>query len=537
MVDRLIEKLMADGLPTESEFADLKELLRCAGRPDMESRSRFVFLGDFVDRGYKSLETFLLLLCFKVGFKDRVFLLRGNHESRQITQVYGFYEECVAKYGGVEVWQQVTETFDYLPLSAVADGSVFCVHGGISPSAPTMDHIRALDRRQEVPHDGVMCDLLWGDPEEGVQGWAENQRGAGWLFGEDAVRRWHHVNRTELICRSHQLVHEGYRWMFGETLVTVWSAPNYSYRCGNSAAILEIDEFMQKKFKVFQAAPNPAADRCCPSGPLPELAAPPAKSFRRRIPADWLARKALAIETTGGTIRRSLLERCLFDRSSLTPENAQLLGQYERSGRLEPSSQRVVALSAIRAFKHTSAATERCSRAADEVRTSAATHHAAFPLVAIVASWPSSSSSPPPPLELVGLEGGGRAASVRVAGTGAVRSVPVRVVLCCQCAAEAHGAFEAPWAHFDGRASQAPSAVPTLSRQLAAALEQVEKFAASAQCGVDPAELAPLRERLAAGIAYLGAAQRSKRSHKAQAASPQSSCSSVAPTPVAQWPP
>lgn len=98
-------------------------------------------------------------------YPDRITLIRGNHESRQITQVYGFYDECLRKYGSITVWRYCTEIFDYLSLSAIIDGKIFCVHGGLSPSIQTLDQIRTIDRKQEVPHDGPMCDLLWSDPE------------------------------------------------------------------------------------------------------------------------------------------------------------------------------------------------------------------------------------------------------------------------------------------------------------------------------------------------------------------------------------
>jgi serine/threonine-protein phosphatase 4 catalytic subunit len=233
------------------QFYDLKELFKVGGEcPE----TNYLFLGDFVDRGFYSVETLLLLLALKVRYPNRITLIRGNHESRQITQVYGFYDECLRKYGSVNVWRYCTEIFDYMSLAALIENRIFCVHGGLSPSVNTLDEIRAIDRRQEVPHDGAMCDLMWSDPEE-LDGWALSPRGAGYLFGATVVSHFNRQNDVDLICRAHQLVMEGYKHMFNNSLVTVWSAPNYCYRCGNVAAILELDEHMSQNFKIFDAAP------------------------------------------------------------------------------------------------------------------------------------------------------------------------------------------------------------------------------------------------------------------------------------------
>lgn len=214
--------------------------------------TQYLFLGDFVDRGFYSLESLLLLLALKVRYPDRIALIRGNHESRQITTVYGFYDECVRKYGSVNVWRYCCEVFDYLALGAIVGGAVFCIHGGLSPDIDTVDQIRVIDRKQEVPHEGGMCDLLWLDPED-VQGWAILPRGAGFLFGNNEVRQFLHRNDVSLIARAHQLVMEGYKEMFDGGLVTVWLAPNYCYRCGNIALVLTITDDLERHYKVFEA--------------------------------------------------------------------------------------------------------------------------------------------------------------------------------------------------------------------------------------------------------------------------------------------
>jgi len=231
------------------QFWDLLELFRTGGAMP---NTKYIFLGDYVDRGYYSLETFTLLLLYKALYPDRIILLRGNHESRQITQVYGFYDECTQKYGKANAWVYCCQVFDLLPLAAVIDNRVFCVHGGLSPEITTIDQISTIQRNQEIPQQGAFCDLMWADPEE-VDGWTDSSRGAGWLFGESVAKEFCHLNGLELICRAHQLVQDGYKYMFDEALVTVWSAPNYCGRCGNLAAILVFDENMKREFKIFEA--------------------------------------------------------------------------------------------------------------------------------------------------------------------------------------------------------------------------------------------------------------------------------------------
>ncbi|CAK7224877.1 sporulation-induced protein [Sporothrix curviconia] len=233
--------------------------------------TRFVFLGDFVDRGYFSLETFTLLMCLKAKYPDRIVLVRGNHESRQITQVYGFYEECQQKYGNASVWKACCQVFDFLVLAAIVDGTVLCVHGGLSPEIRTIDQIRVVARAQEIPHEGAFCDLVWSDPED-IEAWAVSPRGAGWLFGDKVAHEFNHVNCLKTIARAHQLVNEGYKFHFPEkSVVTVWSAPNYCYRCGNVASIMTVDNNLESKFRIFSAVPD-------------ELRHTP---FNRRGPSDY----------------------------------------------------------------------------------------------------------------------------------------------------------------------------------------------------------------------------------------------------------
>ena len=230
------------------QFYDLTNIFKIGGKiPD----KKYLFLGDYVDRGYNSVETLEYLLCLKLKYPDYITLLRGNHESRQICFSYGFYEEVTRKYGNANPWKFFNQVFDYLPLAAIIEGKIFCVHGGLSPKICYIDQIRLINRVQEIPHEGPFSDLMWSDPDE-VDGWQISSRGAGFLFGDKVVDEFNQLNDINLICRAHQLVNEGYKFWFDEKLVTVWSAPNYCYRCGNLASILVFEKKNKKKeFKMI----------------------------------------------------------------------------------------------------------------------------------------------------------------------------------------------------------------------------------------------------------------------------------------------
>ncbi|OIR57809.1 MAG: serine/threonine-protein phosphatase PP2A catalytic subunit [Amphiamblys sp. WSBS2006] len=234
------------------QFQDLREIFQITGPvPD----TSYLFLGDYVDRGYNSVECICLLLTYKIAFPSKIALLRGNHDSRQITQVYGFYDECMAKYGTSRVWRLLTDLFDYLPITALIDNEVFCVHGGLSPDITEISGVSSINRVVEIPHDGPMCDLLWSDPDE-KPGWNLSPRGAGYFFGPDVTREFNHRNNTKLIARAHQLVMNGYSFAHNNEVVTLFSAPNYCYRCGNMAAVMELDQGSVSRLTQYDSAPN-----------------------------------------------------------------------------------------------------------------------------------------------------------------------------------------------------------------------------------------------------------------------------------------
>lgn len=255
------------------QFPDLLNLFDLAGLPDApENRYNFVFLGDLVDRGFHSVEVLTFLLIVKAKLPDRITLIRGNHESRRVSTTYGFYDECVRKFGTPDVWRQCTELFDLLPISALIEGNMLCVHGGLSPDIRSLHNIQLIPRFQEIPETGPLSDLVWSDPED-IPGWAISTRGAGYLFGPSVLREFMHRNDLTFVARAHQLVQEGYRYYFGEKqLCTVWSAPNYCYRCNNLASVLQINEDHSRRYLVFKEVEFQQADMV--HNPLPREPSP-----------------------------------------------------------------------------------------------------------------------------------------------------------------------------------------------------------------------------------------------------------------------
>jgi serine/threonine-protein phosphatase PPG1 len=240
------------------QFYDLLEIFKIGGYPP---NTNYLFLGDYVDRGYHSIETITLLIVLKLKYPSRITLIRGNHESRQITTNYGFYTECVTKYGAdSKVWSIFTDLFDFLVLSAIVDNTLFCVHGGLSPNVQTIESISVIDRFKEIPHDGPMADLMWSDPDIELLNFRISSRGAGYQFGINVVNKFLRVNGFEKIFRAHQLCNDGFQVFWKGKVNTVWSAPNYCYRCGNKASILEVFDDSKNpesfRFNVFDASPD-----------------------------------------------------------------------------------------------------------------------------------------------------------------------------------------------------------------------------------------------------------------------------------------
>lgn len=219
---------------------------------------KYVFMGDYVDRGRFSLDTFIYLAAHKVKYPKQFFLLRGNHECRTVNAAYGFYSETLQNFGHSGIWLLCNEIFDLLPLAAVIDNKIFSVHGGLSPRITLIDSINMFDRQIDLPTSGPFADLVWSDPDADCTEWRPNVRGAGWMFGKRQVDAFCHQNKIQLITRSHQLAMNGFQSYFNDKLYTVWSAPNYMYRAGNKATVMKIEPDSGKFYSLtyFEACPN-----------------------------------------------------------------------------------------------------------------------------------------------------------------------------------------------------------------------------------------------------------------------------------------
>jgi serine/threonine-protein phosphatase PP1 catalytic subunit len=234
---------------THGQYQDLLRLFDVCKFPP---RTNYLFLGDYVDRGGQSIETICLLFAFKISYPENFFMLRGNHECSYINRQFGFYDECIASYD-VSLWRMFCDVFSCLPVAAVIDDKIFCVHGGISPSLTDLDQIRNIERPLEIPEDGLLCDLLWADPDPEAEDWDVNDRGTSYVFGasvlDDFLRRF----GFDLVCRAHQAVMDGYDFPFEKCqgIVTVFSVPNYCYEFQNKGAVLQVAESLACSFIVL----------------------------------------------------------------------------------------------------------------------------------------------------------------------------------------------------------------------------------------------------------------------------------------------
>ncbi|ORZ02891.1 Metallo-dependent phosphatase [Syncephalastrum racemosum] len=239
------------------QYTDLIRLFTMCGTPPS---ANYLFLGDYVDRGKQSLETILLLLCYKIKYPENFFLLRGNHECANVTRVYGFYDECKRRCN-VKMWKVFVDVFNTMPIAALVAGKIFCVHGGLSPSMQSMDDIRNIVRPVDVPDYGLLNDLLWSDPSDTALDWEENERGVSYCFGRKIINEFLVKHDLDLVCRAHMVVEDGYEFFNERTLVTVFSAPNYCGEFDNFGAVMSVSEDLLCSFELLTPADHPLAQQ------------------------------------------------------------------------------------------------------------------------------------------------------------------------------------------------------------------------------------------------------------------------------------
>lgn len=239
---------------THGQYQDLLRLFEMCGFPPA---ANYLFLGDYVDRGKQSLETILLLLCYKIKYPENFFLLRGNHECANVTRVYGFYDECKRRLN-IKVWKTFIDVFNTLPIAAIVASKIFCVHGGLSPSLSSMDDIRRIERPTGVPDYGLLNDLLWSDPSDTALDWEDNERGVSYCFGKAVIQQFLGQYDFDLICRAHMVVEDGYEFWNERTLVTIFSAPNYCGEFDNFGAVMSVSEDLLCAFELLKPLDGPS---------------------------------------------------------------------------------------------------------------------------------------------------------------------------------------------------------------------------------------------------------------------------------------
>eukprot|EP00388_Colpodella_angusta_P004309 GDKJ01014310.1.p1 GENE.GDKJ01014310.1~~GDKJ01014310.1.p1 ORF type:complete len:574 (-),score=112.39 GDKJ01014310.1:391-2112(-) len=234
------------------QYYDLCRLLEFGNGPE---KTQHLFLGDYVDRGSFSIECLLLIMALKLNFPKSIWMLRGNHECRQMTSFFNFRDECEYKLDE-SVYQQFMEFFDTLPLAAVINGKFLAVHGGLSPDLQTISQLNTIQRFREPPRSGLFCDLLWSDPVDEekpelvarakTEKFLSNDvRGCSYFFGYEAAASFLKKNGLLSVVRAHEAQLQGYKMHQTNprngfpTVLTIFSAPNYCDCYNNTGAVLK----------------------------------------------------------------------------------------------------------------------------------------------------------------------------------------------------------------------------------------------------------------------------------------------------------
>lgn len=251
------------------QFEDLQRILLECGLPEAGSQRCYLLLGDFVDRGLRSLEICAVLFTLKLLHPSKVFLVRGNHECTEITVLFGFCGECQRR-SNLDVWEAVMRVFDALPLAAVVNGRVLCVHGGLSPQLERLNQIAAIPRPTDISATGASLahDLLWSDPSPSIDDWCPSPRGVSFVFGLEAAREVMERCGIRTLVRAHMVHDSGYNVMGDNEIITVFSASNY-LGSGNRGAVLVLDWELSIAVKTWRSESDEHSSEG--SEPLEEL--------------------------------------------------------------------------------------------------------------------------------------------------------------------------------------------------------------------------------------------------------------------------
>jgi len=233
------------------QFADMIHFIEMTGLPPHQ---KFLFMGDYVDRGNNSIEVCALLFAMKIMFPSKIQILRGNHECPEVNCNYGLLTECETRFGNDSkiVFNKINEVLCVLPICAIINEKIFCVHGGISPHLKTLEDIKNINRIGKIPDNGLMCDMMWSDPSNTVNKWGINNRGISCTYNTLAINSFLKNNKLQLLCRAHQLVSEGYKFFANNKMITVFSAPNYCGNCGNNGAVMKVNENLVCSFIIIK---------------------------------------------------------------------------------------------------------------------------------------------------------------------------------------------------------------------------------------------------------------------------------------------
>ena len=270
---------------------EIFDLYRVFGIHGLPPRTKYLFLGDLIDRGEESVAVVALVFALKLLFPEHVYVLRGNHEFVEMAKRHGFYSETQAKFKGSNVFGIYCDAFEYLPLAALVDETIFCVHGGISPGLKELAQIDKIQRPLNAASIDLVRGILWSDPVETVGDFVPSRRGVGYGYGQEVVRRFMEANGLELIVRGHECVAEGVKFLFESNLVSVEQ---------NDAGVLVVEDSRNVRGSTFNREKDVQSGR----------AIPVVRSFRKQmflVPARRMK--------TMGIVR---LRTCPLSRSSNT---------------------------------------------------------------------------------------------------------------------------------------------------------------------------------------------------------------------------